>query len=136
MRVLIIEDDKANQYILEQFLKPFGVVSVAGDGEQGLELFRKAIDSQQPYDLICLDIMMPGIDGVEVLRRIRQEETDRDLLGADGVKVIMITAVADKGTVVGAFRDGCEAYLIKPLNRDDLIRNLKTLKLIPFDAKT
>lgn len=135
MRALIIDDDKANQFILQQFLAPFATTAVAGDGEQGLDLFTKAIEQQLPFDLVCLDIMMPGIDGVEVLRQIRAKEADLGLIGLDGVKVIMITAVAETATVVGAFRDGCEAYLIKPLNRDELVRNLKTLKLIPENAE-
>ncbi|MBN8547908.1 MAG: response regulator [Deltaproteobacteria bacterium] len=134
MRALIVDDDKANQFILQQFLNPFAKTAVANDGEEGLAMFLKAIESQLPYDLICLDIMMPGIDGAETLRRIRAEEANRGLLGLDGLKVIMISAVADTLTVVNAFRDGCEAYLIKPINRDDLIRNLKVLKLIPDTA--
>lgn len=134
MRALIIDDDKANQFILQQFLAPFATTSVASDGEEGLALFEKGIETQLPYDLVCLDIMMPGIDGVEVLRQIRAKEAEQGLVGLDGVKIIMISAVADTGTVVGAFRDGCEAYLIKPIDRDDLIRNLKTLKLIAENA--
>ena len=134
MRALIIDDDKANQFILQQFLAPFATTAVASDGEEGLTLFNNGIESQLPFDLVCLDIMMPGIDGIEVLRRIRAKEAELGLVGLDGVKIIMISAVADTGTVVGAFRDGCESYLIKPLNRDELIRNLKTLKLLPENA--
>lgn len=130
MRALIVDDDSANRFIIEQFLKPFGTTDTAANGEEGLQKFIEGLVNHQPYDLVCLDIMMPVMNGVELLRRIRSEEADRGIFGLDGVKVIMTTAVADKDTVIGAFRDGCEAYLIKPLNRDDLIRNLKTLKLI------
>lgn len=130
MRALIVDDDSANRFILEQFLKPFGKTETAADGEEGLQKFVEGLVNHLPYDLVCLDIMMPGLNGMEVLRRIRSEEAERGIFGLDGVKVIMISAVADKDTVIDAFRDGCEAYLIKPLNRDDLIRNLKNLKLV------
>ena len=130
MKALIIEDDKANQFILQQFLTPFGGAQVASNGEQGLEEFRKALDGQIPFDLICLDIMMPGMDGLQVLKELRREEAERGIIGADGAKIIMITAVNDKNVVISAFQDGCEAFLIKPLNHEDLMRNLKALKLI------
>ena len=134
MRALIIDDDKANQYILKEFLAPFATSDIAQNGEEGVAVFEAALDSQLPYDLVCLDIMMPGIDGVETLRRLRTAESEREIFGLDGVKIIMISAVADTKVVVSAFRDGCEAYLIKPVQRDDLIRNLKVLKLIASDT--
>lgn len=134
MRALIIEDDRANQYLLEQFLKPYASTAVASNGDEGLSQFKAALDRQVPFDLICLDIMMPGTDGMEVLKLVRKEEAERGIVGVEGAKVIMITAVADKEVVIKAFRDGCEAFLIKPLNPEDLIRNLKALKLISADS--
>ncbi len=135
MKALIIEDDRANQFILQQFLAPFGGTQVAANGEQGLDEFRRALDGQIPFDLICLDIMMPGMDGLQVLKELRKEEAERGIVGADGAKIIMITAVNDKNVVINAFRDGCEAFLIKPLNHEDLMRNLKALKLVADAAK-
>ena len=131
MRSLIIEDDPANQFILKQFLAPYGQSSVASDGASGVELFCQALDKELPFDLVCIDIMMPGMDGLEALKQIRQEEASRGIVGLEGVKIIMASAVADSSTVIKSFREGCEAYLIKPLNHEDLVRNLRTLKLIP-----
>jgi two-component system, chemotaxis family, chemotaxis protein CheY len=129
-RVLIVEDGVINRKLLAKMLREISNCDVAADGEAGLLAFLNALDKQIPYDVIFLDIMMPKMDGQEMLERVRKEEMSRDILGSDGVKVIMTTALKDSKNVLGAFRLGCEGYLVKPIERDALFKKMRELKIL------
>jgi len=115
LKYLIVDDDPACRRLLKHLLSPSGHCDVAYDGREGAAAFRMALEAGQPYDLICLDIMMPGDDGHLVLDAIRQVERERGIQGLDGVKVVMVTAVDDSQQCVRAFRQGCESYVTKPI---------------------
>jgi two-component system chemotaxis response regulator CheY len=130
MKVLIVEDDRLSAMVMENFLEPYGKCDLAVDGYQALDLFRRAAEEKSPYDLVCLDIMMPGIDGQEVLKELRAFEAGKNIHGLDGVKVIMTTALGDRGNVLEAFRSQCEVYMVKPIDRAKLLSELKSLQLL------
>lgn len=130
MRILIAEDDFISRTIMKKYLGHYGECDVAIDGEEAIALFRMALDEGRPYGLITLDIMMPKVDGQSVLKEIRNIEDSKKIFGNDGVKVIMTTALSDKGNVLNAFRSQCEAYLIKPIDKNKIIEELKKLNLI------
>lgn len=129
MRFLVIEDAPIARKLLFLHLSGFGQCDVASDGEEGVAAFCKALEEKQPYDLICLDIMMPGLNGHQVLQQIRSLEESNGILGLDGVKIIMTTALDDSKNVMGAFREGCEVYLVKPIRKDRLIDEMQKLGL-------
>jgi two-component system, chemotaxis family, chemotaxis protein CheY len=130
MKTLIVEDDFISRHIIQEILLPFGTCDSAVNGREALEAFVLALDKGTPYDVICLDIMMPEIDGQEALRRIRAIEKDRGILNLEGVKIIMTTALEDFEVIKAAFRDQCEAYLVKPITQQKLLKQLEELKLI------
>lgn len=130
MRTLIIDDDDANRKILSLFLTPLGHTDTAPSGDEGLILFKKAVDDKVFYDLVVLDIMMPGMDGITTLKNMRALEGEQGVLGQEASKILMMTAVTDKNVVVDAFRQGCDGYVIKPLDREELFRQIKMLKLV------
>ncbi len=130
MRILIAEDDFISRTIMKKYLTQYGECDVAIDGEEAVALFRLAMDEGRPYGLITLDIMMPKMDGQNVLKEIRSMESDNKIYGGDGVKVIMTTALSDKKNVLSAFKSQCEAYLIKPIDKNKIITELKKLRLI------
>jgi two-component system chemotaxis response regulator CheY len=130
LRILIAEDDFAGRRILQALLSPYGECDIAVDGEETVYAFTAAVDSGKPYDLICLDIMMPKMDGREALRKIRSIEDEKGVLPSDNVKIIMTTALDDPKNVVGSFKDQCEAYIVKPIEKEALLSELKKLKLI------
>ena len=82
------------------------------------------------YDLICLDIMMPGMDGHKVLQKIRETERNNQVPLGNGVKIIMTTALGDKQNVLNAFRTSCDAYMVKPYDRNRLMEILRDFKMI------
>jgi len=130
MKYLIVEDDFAARRLLKRYLSDYGDCDIAVDGHEAVEAFRQAMDEKEPYDLICLDIMMPNMDGREALRAIRQIEHEHGTDGLDGVKVIMTTALGDSENVIGSFREGCEAYIVKPVEKDKLLEEMESLGLI------
>jgi two-component system chemotaxis response regulator CheY len=129
MKMLVVEDDFASRVLLQKLLAPYGEVHVAMNGREALEAYELAEHDGEGYGLICLDIMMPELDGQDVLRRIRAAETGRGLNAGQGAKVIMTTALEDSRNVRAAFREQCDAYLVKPIDRRKLVEHLESLGL-------
>ncbi len=130
MKTLIAEDDFANRLLLQELLKKYGPVHTAFNGKEALEAVKLADQSGEPYDLICLDIMMPEMDGQEALKEIRAMEEAKGLAISRWVKIIMTTALADKENVVEAIRGKCDAFLVKPIQKPKLLEELHRLNLI------
>lgn len=130
MRILIAEDDFLGRRLMQYYLSEYGACDIAVDGNEAIELFKLGIDENRPYDLVCLDIMMPVLDGQTVLKMIRDYENMVGRHGHDGVKVIMTTALDDFENIRKAFTEQCEAYLVKPIEKDKIIKTLEELKLI------
>lgn len=130
MKTLIVEDDFASRKLMEKYLSPFGETDVVVDGQEAIDAFNMALDEDARYDLICLDIMLPKMDGQKVLKEIRSIEEERGIFGNNGTKIIMTTALGDAKNVLNAFRSQCEGYLQKPISREHLMRQLKDLELI------
>ena len=130
MKILIVEDDFASRKMLQKYLSPYGECDVVVDGQEALDAFSLALTENNPYDLICLDIMLPKIDGQDVLKQIRSIEKEKGIEGLEGVKIIMTTALGDTKNIMDAFKNQCEGYLQKPIERVRLIQEIRKLKLI------
>jgi two-component system chemotaxis response regulator CheY len=131
VKTLIVEDDFISRRILRELLNSYGDIEIAVDGEEAVTAFRLAHDAKAPYELICMDIMMPKMDGREALRQIRQLEKELEVPPNLEVKIIMTTALDDPKTVFDSFyQDGATAYLVKPISKQKLIRELRALGLI------
>lgn len=134
MKIMIVEDDPSLQKLLELFLADYGACDKAANGREALEAIQRAIDDQQPYDLVCMDVMMPEMDGLEALRKIRQLEFKHHQDKVPSVKVIMITAKDLAKDMMSAFHAGCEAYITKPVSRKKLLDQIRQLGLLDAPA--
>lgn len=130
MRILIAEDDLTSRKFLFKFLSQYGECDLAVDGLEAMEAFLISINEGSPYELICLDIMMPKVDGVKALKAIRDLEIRRGIRPEKRSKVIMTTALAETQFVQNAFEIGCEAYAAKPIDISKFVEVLKKLRLI------
>jgi len=130
MKCLIVEDDFVSRKLLQTCLADHADCDVACDGREAVEAFTEALEAGRPYDLICLDVMMPGMGGREALTDIRRIEAQHGIGGLDSVKVIMTTALDDSINIFGAFREGCEAYVVKPICKDKLLAEIEKLGLL------
>lgn len=114
MRILIAEDDLTSRLFMRKFLEKYGRCDLAMNGVEAIDLVMDAVQAKQNYDLICLDIMMPKVDGIKALKTIREIEKSAE--GVEPSKIIMTTALNDKATVDEAYEAGCEAYAWKPID--------------------
>jgi two-component system, chemotaxis family, chemotaxis protein CheY len=129
VKALIVEDDFISRHILKEFLSLYGKTDIAVDGEEAVDSFRLAWEENDPYDLICMDIMMPKVDGQEALRRIRELEMILGINNPQRVKVIMVTSVDDLGNMNKAVTEGgANFYMVKPINKQKLARFLNLFK--------
>jgi two-component system chemotaxis response regulator CheY len=127
MKILIVEDDDVSSTLLSTILAPLGDCDVAIDGESAVSLFEHAHQEETPYDILCIDIMLPGLDGQNVLKRVRLIEERRGIMGLAGVKIVMITALGDHTNIMEAFRSQCEGYIVKPIRKEKVLTQLRTL---------
>lgn len=115
-RILVIEDDDFIREMYEGELIRAGFeVSVAASGEEGLKILPQA-----QYDLVLLDILLPGINGLEVLKQIKQDPKNQNL------KVVLLTNLGQDTTIKEGFKIGAIGYLIKAAyNPDQIIQEVK-----------
>jgi two-component system, chemotaxis family, chemotaxis protein CheY len=130
MKTLIVEDDFISRLLLQEILKAYGPLHTANNGREAVAAVCKALDAGEPYDLICLDIMMPEMDGQEALRKIREQEELRGILSSKGVKIVMTTALDDPQNVISAYQNLCDTYILKPIQKKKLLEVLQKLRLI------
>ena len=127
MRILVVEDDFLSRRILTKLLAPYGECEVAVNGSEAVDAFAVALSEGQPYALICLDIMMPEIDGQEVLKIIRQKESEAGIAPRQEVKILMTSALDKPRDVFEAYTSGCTSYLAKPIDQMRLTKHLTEL---------
>jgi two-component system, chemotaxis family, chemotaxis protein CheY len=130
LKILIIEDDFMVRQVLRDILEQYGTVDIAVNGEEAIQAFRIAWRKEAPYDLLCMDIMMPIMDGNEALVKIREIEMSLGIVGSEEVKVIMISALDDAKTVVKAYsKGGATSYIVKPIEKERLISEMRSIGL-------
>ena len=127
MRILIAEDDFASRKAILKFLSAYGECDVTVDGMEAIDAFMMALEEEDPYDLICLDVMMPVMDGYQALKNIRNIEREHNVDPADQAKVIMTTALNEEKNVKKAFELGCTVYCAKPIDLEKLKGMLEKL---------
>lgn len=130
MKTLIVEDEMLSRTLLLEILRPFGTVHVAVNGKEAIDAVRSALLTEQPYQLICLDIQLPDLDGIAVLKEVRVEEKRAKLNPRLLAKILMTTAMSDKAIVARAIEAGCNGYMLKPYDSDRIVQQLRTFGLI------
>lgn len=130
MKILLAEDDFASRKFMDNYLSKYGECDVTVDGEEAVDAFMMALEDGEPYDLACLDVMMPVLDGYQVLKAIRNIEVEKGIAKDKRIKVIMTTALNEERNVKMAFDLGCEAYSGKPIDVEKFDKVLKKLGLI------
>ena len=134
MNILILEDDFICRVALQKLLAHYGECHVAAQGQEAVEAFQLALNAGQPYDLVCLDIVMSGLDGHDVLKAMRAAEGKAGIFSGHGTKIIMTTGLDDMKNVMAAYSELCDGYLYKPITRKNLANVLLELKLIQVEA--
>jgi two-component system chemotaxis response regulator CheY len=128
MRILVVDDEYVSRTKLKTILGRYGDCDAAGDGEMALEMIGRAFDEGVPYDLVTMDINMPGLSGQEVVSRLRDwEQENRRSLGGFEARVLMITAQNTPRDVMSSFSRGAEWFLPKPVTPEKIDEALKKI---------
>jgi two-component system chemotaxis response regulator CheY len=125
MQMLIVDDDFTSRKLLARGVRDLGPSDQACDGEEGWEAYLSAFEEGAPYELILLDIVMPGMEGGELLRKIRAHESTHGLRGRQRCSIAMATVLTDKDSVLGSFRDQADGYVVKPYSPGSVIHDLR-----------
>jgi DNA-binding response OmpR family regulator len=116
-KALVVDDDPAINSMLSDILELEGFeVTVVEEGSQAVDILRS-----RPFDAVVLDIMLPGRNGIEIMRDIRDAAETR------AVPVVMLTAKADDDTTWAGWRAGCDYYMTKPFDPSELVSVLRRL---------
>ena len=134
MRTLVVEDDFSSRLLLQTYLSKYGECHIAVNGREAIAAFQAARQQMKPYNLICMDIMMPEMDGLTALREIRELEDAGGILAGTGVRIIMTTAMSDSKHVFAAFNGLCAAYVTKPVDIGKLLHHLRQYQLLPDEV--
>jgi len=130
MKSLVVDDKAVCRLLLEGMLKIYGRVDLVPDGASALDAFSAALTKGEPYNLVCIDVRMPGMDGHAVLKSLRSFEEASGVKLGSGAKIVMVSASSENSDVMTAFRSSCDAYLVKPVARVELQARLLELGLL------
>ena len=131
MRALIVEDVAVNRELLEALMQRHGECVSVASGEDAVEAFTEAWEDGRPFDIVFMDIMLPGMDGLQALETLRDLETQRGIPPQHQVMVIMTTALDDDANAARAFFQGrAVSYINKPLTLEKVEGELRNLGLL------
>lgn len=128
MRCLVVDDQIICRKAVVLSLEGLADCDDAVDGSEAVVKFRAALEKGEPYDLIVLDILMPGIDGHDTAREIRKAE--RELSTGPQVKIIMLTVLESVNDAMKSFCYGSAAYIVKPASREKFAEKLAEIGLL------
>ncbi|UFS70766.1 response regulator [Geomonas sp. RF6] len=113
MRILIVDDIAVNRMVLDTMLSVYGETVLVENGAEGVWAVEEALAAEDPFDLICLDINMPEMDGLEALHAIRAAEQRHDVKRA---VIVMVTASSRPEDMLRSLeQEGCDAFVVKPV---------------------
>lgn len=128
MRILIVDDDYVSRVKLKSLMSDFGDCDSVPNGQLAIEMFKLAYEEQLPYDLITMDIVMPDMDGKDVVAAIRDWELKNNVIReGHEVQILMISNMSDGKNIFTSFKRGAEWYLRKPINPDKLTDAIKNM---------
>ncbi len=133
MKILIVDDEKISRKILLKKMELIGECTSVDDSYKALKLFDKATRAKDPYTLITLDVSMPKMDGKQLLSMIRKKEKVQKLSKEDRVKIIMVTSRMTTSTIKECIKLGCNGYILKPVNKYQLLDSLGRMGVIQID---
>ena len=130
MRTLIVDNEEADRVALQKILLNYGECDFEENGREAVNAFQRAWSGGDPYDLVCLDIQMPVLDGLQTLRILREMEGTMSVTDAERCRIFMITAYTAVTDRDRAGTLGCDGYFQKPIMRGLFMNRLRTFGLL------
>ena len=130
MKTLIVDNEEADRVAVQEILLDYGECDFAENGREAVDEFQRAWSGGNPYDLVCLDLQMPVLDGFETLRVLREMERAMSVTDAERCRIFMITTHTAIRGKDRARTLGCDAYFLKPFKRRLFINRLQNFGLL------
>ncbi len=131
LRCLIVDDDELSRELLATQLLEYATCDMAANGNEGVEMFVAALATDHPYQVIFMDILMPGLDGHGAAKAIRKIEAHQGILIDRGVDIIILSSLGTPHDVIQAYIAAqSAAHLVKPVRPEKLYKTLLALNLI------
>jgi len=127
VKILIADDQAVSRELMVKMLTGIGNIEVFATGQEAVKSFERALEASEPFQLMILDVSMPGMSGIDLLKSVRSFEHKHKIKKPDQVKVLMLTSYSDKETVISCYMAGCDDYAIKPFNSHVFIEKIKKL---------
>lgn len=127
MKILVADDELVSRKKLEQIVTQIGDCVATETGGEAITAFEHAWEGGLPFDVIFLDISMPDMSGIDVLKNIRQIEADKGITRARRARVLMVTSHSDQKIVVSSLEAGCDNFIVKPFNKESVLEKLNNI---------
>lgn len=124
-KILVVDDDFINRKLLIEILRGRAECDVAVNGVEAIEAYNIAVKHNTRYDLMLLDIAMPQMDGLEVMKLIRENERRAGVQPDRGIPIVVVTA--HKKPFADSFKSGCDDYVLKPVVAAELVGKISAL---------
>lgn len=124
-RILVVDDNFENRQLLAEILREISVCDFAANGIEAIEAYNLSLKKNEPYSLILLDIELPGINGLEILGKIRESEEAAGIKLGDGIPIIIVTAYEKR--FLEAYNKGCDDYVLKPIDTNELLTKVSNV---------
>ena len=134
MKILIADDNEAARRLLQLYLAGYGSLVTVNNGIKAIGAFSQAVDTNERFDLVCMDYVMPGIDGIEAIKAIRSIEQEHGISQKDRVRIIMSSAVDQESDIMKAYANGCDSYMIRPDKKERFQKEIQSFGLLPQSA--
>lgn len=130
LKILIVDNLEANQIVLKRILAEYGQCEFSDSGKGAVLAFNEAWKEGKPYNLICLDTEMPGMNGMQALKAIRTLEQKMNTTSDERCAIVMVSATTDRGARDLAELNGSDVFILKPINQELFVRKLKELDIV------
>lgn len=130
IKALIVEDVFLIQRLIAHLIQDYAECKPAENGKDAINLFTSEYFNGVPFNLVCLDIYLPEMNGIEVLKSIRAFEEEIRLKEDERCKIVMVSSSSNHNMVNSAKKVGCDGYVTKPFTKNEVIAELLRLKLI------
>lgn len=133
MKSIVVDDDKICGNIFKTELLKFGQCDFVDNGKKAIEIYKESIEQGSPYQLMVLDIIMPDMDGGEVLRSIRRLESEKNIWEMDRLRVVITTAYDDwynRKIIIKNLNPLYETYYIKSDNMHEFLDKIHELGFV------
>lgn len=129
MNVLVIEDDNSTQLLIKKIFGDKADCTVCGTSMEGINVFIDKMITFDHFDAVLVDINLPDLSGVHTLQLIRRFESVKGIMDNRKAKIIMMTGTADEENVKDSLKNGCDQFLIKPVNKEKVEAKFKAVGL-------